>query len=319
MANIISRLICFGAVLLGTLPGTATAAPDAVTELRDSDRRVASIAFALLTANRSACPALQPATGLVLHSLSQYGAASRDRALSLWTFPSAVSVEAVVHGSPAERAGIQPGDGIELVTGFTQSQSPSHPTALRDAVESHIQSLPADAAIALTIKRNGALIPLTLAPVPACRSRVEVVAGSTVKARSDGTTIQIGQAFAAGLDDAELAFVISHELAHTIGQHRSRLGALENSKERTAKRERIRLARQFEDEADLIALLLMARAGWDPAAAPRFMRAKGRAYEPILKGGGAHRSAASRARLMEETLACEGRTGEASERSATCP
>jgi predicted Zn-dependent protease len=127
-----------------------------------------------------------------------------------------------------------------------------------------------------------------------------VVAGRKIKAQSDGATIQLGQAFAASLTDEELAFAIAHELAHVALDHRAKLAAFElPAPNKESKRERARLAKLFEDEADLLSLHLLADAGWDPAIAPRFMRGKGRKFDG---GSRVHRKAPDRARLMEQEI-----------------
>lgn len=284
----------------------ASAADGQLVQLRDSDLRVASVGLKLFTANATRCPALNPGTGMILHSLAQYPGSSREVAMETWTFPSQVSVEAVVPGSPAERAGLRTGDGIVAIAGFTLPPEPppgSHSTSLRDSAEIHLQNLPPAGEIPVTVKRQEKTLSLVLAPVPACRTRLEVVAGTALKARSDGSTIQLGQDFVAQLSDSELAFVIAHELAHTISQHRTRLSALERDKSMLAKRQLHALARQFEDDADVLALDLLANAGWNPAVAPNFMRTKGYKFEPMIRIGSSHRSAAERARRLEKALA----------------
>ncbi len=293
------------ALVLALVSHAAIATESGLISLRDSDQRVAAVGLRLFTGNAGLCPSLNPGTGLILHSLDQYLGASKDEAISLWAFPTAVSVEAVVPGSPADMAGLRAGDGLVSVAGLTIpaiAARGSHSTALRDSSEIYLQALPPSAAIPVTIKRNDRTLSLVLTPQPACRTRLEVVAGPALKARSDGSIIQLGQNFVAQLSDGELAFVIAHELAHTIRQHRLRLSALERQTSSTVGTQRRKLAAQFEDEADVLALDLMNNAGWNPQIAPDFMRAKGRSFDPIFRMGGAHRGALDRAKLMERVL-----------------
>lgn len=299
-------LVAIATTLLGFSSTTALATSNAVMHLADSDLRVATVGFRLLSRNQANCPRLNPATGLVLHSLEQYGPAVRASALALWNFPSAVSVEAIVAKSPAALAGLQPGDGLAAIDGVTivpASSDRKHATALRDSLEQQIQALPLGSPIHLTIKRNDRLISVTLHPVPACRTRLEVVAGNSIKARSNGEVIQVGQDFVEQLDDAELAFVLAHELAHTIGEHRQILARLEQDTSALGRRRYRSAARKFEDDADVLALRLLAAAGWDPSIGPRFMRIKQQEYGTSIRGSKTHRSAAARADLMEKAIA----------------
>lgn len=271
--------------------------------LADSDLRLAKIGFRLATASRARCSALMPATGLVLHSLSQYGSVGRSAAAQQWSFPSPVSVEAVVPGSPADRAGLQPGDGLGAIAGRPMADAAAagtHASLLRDEAELFIQSLDPAKPILFGIRRGERSLQLELIPVPACRSRFELVEGHAIKARSDGSVIQIGQAFAERLSEGNLAVAVAHELAHTILGHRAQLSALERDRPNRAGRKA--LALKFEDDADMLSLALLRDAGWDPALAPRFMRTEGRRYDPFVSGTGLHRSAEERARRMEQAI-----------------
>ena len=94
-------------------------------------------------------------------------------------------------------------------------------------------------------------------------------------------------------NEAEMAFVMGHEIAHAIARHggeRISWGMLTSLGgyllEQGAASERVRLAyglgtelgmtkpfsRDNESEADRIGLILMARAGYDPRVAPAFWR-----------------------------------------------
>jgi predicted Zn-dependent protease len=79
-------------------------------------------------------------------------------------------------------------------------------------------------------------------------------------------------------DDSELAFIISHEVAHVILEHSG------PGKEAQIKDKVVR--QRIEIEADELGVLLMARAGFDPAAAAR---AESRRYQtngPVTRGLG---------------------------------
>ncbi len=287
-----------------TLSAAANPISSALTEIQIVDLRVAGIGHQLLTANVARCAKTMPGTGLVLHSLRQYSKAAQIEALGLYDFPAPVSVAAVVPNSPAALAGIRPGDGLLAINGSAlavRESSMTSATAQRDEAERRIAALPPADPIKLKLVRRESQIEVTLIPKPACRSRLEAVAGYSVKARSDGETIQVGVTFAARLTDDGLAYAMAHELAHTILDHRAKLAALEAKPQtKPVKQEWTRMARQFEDDADRLSLYLMADAGWDPATAPRFLRGQGRHYDGDTR---IHRSAPERARLLEQEIA----------------
>lgn len=272
--------------------------------LHAADIRLARIAWPLLTANAERCSGQAPGTGLVLHSLDQYGAEGQILAQRQWIFPSVVSVEAVAPGTPAALAGIRSGDGIVAIatrTDFADPLAGDGSTARRDRAEQLVAELPLQAPIALLIRRGSQEISVTLHPVPVCRARIELVSGKKVRARSDGKVIQIGQAFAATLNDNELAVAIAHELAHVILAHRSQLTAMERAG--TAAKTLRTAAQAFEDEADLLSLRLLSAAGHDPGDAPHFMRKVGGRFDPVLPGSRIHRTAADRAHRMNQVIA----------------
>jgi PDZ domain len=290
--------------------------------LATADLRVATIGHRLLTASVARCSLRMPATGLLLHSLAQYRGEYRKQALASWSFPAPVSIESIVPDSPAARAGIRSGDGLLAIGDrpLPMDLPPGAPTTeLRDRAEEELQAASPTAPISLTIRREDRDLVIILTPVAACRSRIEVAPGMKGAARSDGRTIQLGQAFVERVDDDGLAVAIAHELAHTILEHRNQLASLE-----AAGRSTRPLARQFEDEADLLSLDLLSGAGWDPAIAPRFMRQQGKRYDPALPGLGKHRSAEDRARRMEQHILarqsadCSLNFGLAARRSNRC-
>lgn len=295
--------------LIVAIPAHAENTPvrQTLQNLSESDERVAGIGFRLMSANASRCSRLMPGTGMVLHSLLQYGGPVRADAARLWAFPSPVSIAVVVKGSPAERAGLRRGDGLVSIANRTLPSTAgpdANGRALRDEAEQALAVLPPAAPIKLTIRRDGKSEDFELQPVPVCRSRLEVVAGNSLKARSDGKIIQVGQAFIATMTDVEIAVILSHELAHTILDHREKLARLESGpQDRRTKAARMQLAREFEDQADLVGVELLAGAGWDPAAAPKFMRRHGRRFDPTFFGSNVHRSAEDRARRMERHIA----------------
>jgi hypothetical protein len=256
----------------------------------------------MLAANAPLCREHMPITGIVLHSSDQY-----REGLALGAFANGpIAVEAVVPGSAADDAGVEPGDALTAINGATTSTlSRQDDAPLRDSAYSALARLPGGSQFEIAVRRAGQDRTLRLAAPPGCRALVEILSRNAIGARSDGRVIQVNYGLAAAADDNQLAVVFAHEMGHLVLEHRRRLQAAgvekgffgEFGKNR-------RLNRQVELEADRIAVHLLANAGYDPAIAPAFWRTSlGR-----RAGGGLFRSSTypspeARAELAEGEIA----------------
>ena len=276
-------------------------------QLNRDDLRVSALGFRLATANSRQCARQMPGTGLILHSIDQYRGAWREAAVRLFGTIGGVSIEGVVAQSPAALAGIEPGDELLAINGkqLEPGREPdSASTMRRDQAEEALTSLPPQSPVRITVLRSGQVRDSILQPVSACRVRFEVIAGTARFARTDGRIIQLGQDLVGPLSDEDIAFVLAHELAHSILDHRTQLAWLEQQgRSKAADKKRLDMAREFEDQADRLSIHLLAQAGFDPWAGPRFMRRLGTRFDKASTGGKIHRPAQERAELMEAEIA----------------
>lgn len=278
--------------------------------VRAVDARLAAIAFRLTTANAPLCRDVQPAPGLALQAIDQFGPKLRSTARRVFGFAAPVSVEAVVPNSPAARAGVRADDGLLAINGTAvATQAPAATSsATRDATVDLLARQPADAPIRLDLVRAGVRRTVTVAPRQGCRAAFEVLLGRGLVASADGRIVQVGVRFFERFGDDGVAVVVAHELAHIVLRHRTRLKAagvtwgLFSELGRNA-----RLFRQTEADADLLGLHLLRNAGYDPATAVAFWRADsdgdpidGRVGE--LFGGGSHPSDRARADALAAEL-----------------
>ena len=102
--------------------------------------------------------------------------------------------------------------------------------------------------------------------------------------------------------EAELAFVLAHEMGHVLGQHAERELALAGTPEGEQGAQARRL--RSELEADREGLLLMARAGYDPRVGLRFWQRFTSTPEAVLQQqlAGTHPSHEERMRALQAAL-----------------
>ena len=290
------------ALLLAVMP-----APDGFfAALRTVDARMAAIGHRLATANAPLCDRLAPTPGIALHALGQYEPEMRAEARAAFGFAAPVSVETVVPGSAAARAGLADDDALVAVNGESVGGNlpPKADSAERGAALALIARAPADRPLRLEVLRGGRRFSLTVPPSPGCRGAFEVLLGPKMEASSDGAVVQVGSRFFERYRDDEVAVVVAHELAHIILRHAARLDAAGVKRGLLAEVGRNgRLFRRTEDEADLLGLHLLRNAGYDPRVAVRFWREHGGDVDGGLFRSRTHRSSKARAERLEAELA----------------
>jgi predicted Zn-dependent protease len=110
-----------------------------------------------------------------------------------------------------------------------------------------------------------ALLPPGVSPeMPPSRVRVLRTAELNAGALPDGTVLLSTSFLAAIADEAQLAALLGHELAHLLRRH----SLVEHRYERLSGStvRRMEVSRQLEDEADALGLALLERAGYEPRA-----------------------------------------------------
>lgn len=271
--------IALPAILAAAASASASAQGDPGLEnLRAADMRLASIGYRLSVGAAALCDRLEPGLGIQLHTLGQYPPDSRDRVRAHFGFAGNVAIEGVVPGSPADRAGLKQDDTVAAIGGVALPAGPSGEasTAPFVALYEAIAALPPDRPVEMTVIRAGERLRLSIPPVPACRTRYELKIADDFDARANGAFVQITSRYLTETPAELLPALVAHELAHNILRHAARLDAagaefgLLSGFGRNAG-----LFRQAEIQADILAVHLLARAGYDPAIAVRFRREMG--------------------------------------------
>lgn len=242
--------------------------------IRQSDLRVAQVGERLAMANAALCHHTRNRTGLILHDIAQYAPEFRDAAVKSFGFERAIAVEAVVPGSPADRAGVVQDSGLIAFDDepIMSEEEKDDPFARMGSVLDREEALSADGTLLLTLVKDARINRVSIATEKGCRSRFQIALEGTLNASADGTYVQIdGRMVDYAANDQELAALLAHELAHNMLDHPQRLMDARVSRGvggwlgRSA-----RLIRATETEADRLSLYLMANAGYDPQVAVTF-------------------------------------------------
>ena len=134
-----------------------------------------------------------------------------------------------------------------------------------------------------------------LDPPAICASRFWVDVREKKDAGADGDKVRITSGMMDYVpDDAELAAVVAHELAHNILGHRAQADSVKRSKAGTT------LATEIE--ADRLSVWLMANAGYDPAAALGFAARYGKDYGLGIFSDGTHLRWKNRVKVMQAEI-----------------
>lgn len=271
-------------------------------DIAEQDARFARIGDQMLTANARLCRQTMPVTGMLLHSVDQYGA----EAEGIFT-NGPLAIAQVVPGSAADLAGLTAGDTIVAIGALpVSSLATPKDIHLREVAFDLLANLPDVEEVNLSVARDGTQRTITFSAPRGCRSLVEILLAEGPDARSNGRVIQVQFEFAATLNDEQLAVILAHELAHTVLEHRRRKEAegIDNTSIWRHVGRNQRVNRQAEVEADRLSIHLLANAGYDPVLVSQFWQSA----EGTRAGGGMipsfiYPSQAARAEIVSNEIA----------------
>ena len=216
-------------------------------EIARHQARLQKLSFQILSANQDICKKTEPNIGAITHSLKSYSKKLRpaaERELGATDKPKVLFVRT---GSPAEKAGLEPGDYLKDSNGKTLTLPGKKATEFLKAGGG------------FTRERGNETTLISFEPETQCDYPVHLKMSPAINAYANGKTIVVtaGMMDFAQSDD-ELALIIGHELAHNeMGHIRKIITNYALSLGAT------RYTRPFESEADYAGLYYMARAGFD--------------------------------------------------------
>lgn len=274
--------------------GEVSAEISAYLNVAEHDARLANIGYRLSVANAGFCPNTLPNMGWVLHDIAQY---DDSRAVeTVFNFERQISILKLVDGGLAEKAGVQEGDGFIGISyersfhdamGTMRVNITSEPYTII-ALKNHYDRIQMvqkninnvleiiakydDAVPIVTLIRDGEILKLPFALNKACASDYILDARSKIDAGANGHHVRVTLGLSEFLyDDDEYAAALAHELAHNILEHRKMLADGKVGRGPLAGLGRNKRIRVTEEQADRLAIWLMANAGFDAEAGPRMI------------------------------------------------
>jgi membrane-associated protease RseP (regulator of RpoE activity) len=226
-----------------------------------------------------------PTCGFFVHNIESYSADFRDAAARYFNVDKQIAVSYVHPQFPAAAAGLRVGDNILSIKGKPLAGATKEELKKILAEMKPVGGNPLD----LTIDRNGEVIQMNIEGKSYCSFPVLLFTSDNVNAFSDGKHILLTTGmYRMTQTDEELAFILSHEIAHNLMKHGKQkaekaapgtvldvalaitLGI--NTRGAFGNMVAAPYSKDFEKEADYVGLYLAARAGYDISEAANFWR-----------------------------------------------
>lgn len=184
------------------------------TRLKNT-KRIADIGFRLKQANAALCPRTRHTYGFGVHGLQQYEGEVEAAAKALYGFSEYPKIYYVTVQSPAQKAGLMPGDEVLALNKRPLGKD-------RKAMKRFLKALNAKdgSAITLQVKRAEQSITLSIQPTKTCDIPINISPSSAINARANGRSVVINDGMLRfAKTDEELALIIGHEMAHNTMGH----------------------------------------------------------------------------------------------------
>lgn len=194
------------------------------------EERLDRVSYYLRAASAGRCTNPEMLTGFALHETGAYDAAQRALVERTYRFGRDIGVRHIVTQSAAARSGFLAGDVITHINGRDLASFETHLIGRSASYnrtarfESFLNDTLISGPAQVTIRRGRTTATLTLPGQPGCGGKPVLYAKGGLNAWSDGKYVAVTNTMMKfARDDSELAFVVSHEMAHNILDHALKL------------------------------------------------------------------------------------------------
>lgn len=272
--------------VLSTVPDAPVLTPEQIylRSLVAHQDRLYRVAGPLLTSNPDLCKGNNARNlfGFTAKNKYSWSPELADSAEKLLGLDDRLQVIGVLANSGAQRAGLMRGDKLVSVEGRA---IPGGQNAERQAAAILAPMVSRKTSVNAIVLRNGNSIPLKINLTRACAYSVELGNADNINAYSDGRRVMVTRGMINfAQSDEELALVLAKEMAHNSLLHPSKQKNSATAADIIDNLLRIRpdmsamsgaagmrpMPQELDAAADVLALYMVARAGYPYEHAPRF-------------------------------------------------
>ncbi len=256
---------------------------DVLAEYQALNLRLDRVAASLRISNTSLCPNLIRDPGFSIHRLEDYPQSVQSMAkVMLGIKEGGLFIRSVRPNTSAAEQKLTPGDEIMAVNEHEISPDKVMTVYNRAVLQNGFESVLSKVRIQTP---EGQEYLARIKPTTACDVQAKVIFSETVNGHTDGEDVLITSALMNAVpDDTNLALVIAHEMGHVIAGHA-----------------KMPQSQTLELEADRMALVLMARAGYDVNEAVAYWERAAHPHE----GGDSNNSSHPTTRARYENFQAE--------------
>ncbi len=251
----------------------------------ENQRRIEGVSFRLMKAAADFCGDRRTSGyGFTVANKYSFGEEMAVAAQELFGLDESARVLTVTPDSPAFEAGLTERDIVSWIDNSPVKRGTESVAEVTRTLERAGAS-----GVVLQVRGDNPR-QVNLSPTEVCDYPVQIMNSDKVNAYSDGQNIKVTKGMLWFVDDdAELAMVLAHELAHNVMGHAGTFrGMFEDKKSREA-------------DADRVGLYLMARTGFEIESAPKFWRRVAAAFPRMIASSASHPIMPYRIVALKET------------------